>query len=179
MVGVLLGLKGACVFDADQIGRRVLEPDGEAFEAVAEAWPDVVEKGTIDRSKLARVVFSDPSELGRLEEITHPAIRQRLEQLVEDCDAAVVVVEVPLLKDLLGPGWIRLAVDAPSEVRRRRLRERGMGVADIDRRINAQPSREQWLASADLVVCNSGSRDELAANVELLWKKLQAMSDAR
>jgi dephospho-CoA kinase len=65
-----------------------------------------------------------------------------------------------------------VVVDAPDEVRRARLRERGMEGSDIAARMAAQPSRAEWLWSADHVIDNSGSRDQLEAEVDRVWKLL-------
>jgi dephospho-CoA kinase len=175
-VGRLLTIRGAYVIDADRIGRRVLEPTGEAFEGVSEAFPQVVVEGRIDRALLAREVFADPARLRLLESLTHPAIRRRIHQMVEESDDAVVVVEVPLLSDFLGPGWQRIVVDAPEDVRLERLVDREMRPIDAKARMAVQPSREEWRESADYVIDNSGDRDALVNEVDDLWEKLTANS---
>lgn len=175
-VGELLRARGARVIDADEVGHRVLEPGGEAFGSVAEAWPSVVVDGVIDRQRLADIVFADPTELERLQGFTHSAIRQRIASAIERSSEPVVVVEVPLLTDFMGKGWLRVVVDADSATRTERLRARGMDEDDVMRRINAQPSRTQWLGSGDVVLYNSGSQERLLAQVDELWNQLQEMA---
>jgi dephospho-CoA kinase len=75
----------------------------------------------------------------------------------------VAVVEVPLIDT--GIAWPRMVVDAPNDVRLQRVLARGMNIEDATARIAAQPSRAQWLASADLVIPNHGTREELAETV--------------
>ena len=176
-VGEELASRGAVVIQADHVGHAVLEPGAEAYAAVAELWPQVLVGGRIDRAALGRIVFTEPAALRRLEAITHPAIRARIAGVVAASDAEIVVVELPIPSDMLGPGWIRVVVDAPTETRRQRLLDRGHAADDIDARMSSQPSREAWLALADEVVDNSGDRAELAAAVDALLERLDHASD--
>lgn len=171
-VGELLRARGALVIDADEVGHRVLAPGGEAFNRVSETWPSVVVDGVIDRRLLADIVFHDPQELQRLEGFTHVAIRQRISGLIEASSEQVVVVEVPLLTDFMGEGWIRVVVDADSKERVERLHRRGMTGDDTNRRLAAQPNRTQWAASADVVIDNTGDLEALAEQVDVLWAGL-------
>ncbi|HSG79140.1 MAG TPA: dephospho-CoA kinase, partial [Acidimicrobiia bacterium] len=75
---------GAEIVSADAMGHGVLESGGEAFDAVAARWPEVVgDDGTIDRRALGRIVFGEPALLAELESMTHPAIRSRILAVVD------------------------------------------------------------------------------------------------
>lgn len=154
---------GFFVIEADRIGHAVLEPDGAAFEAVVERWPEALVDGRIDRSVLGRIVFSDLAQLRQLEAITHPHIKRIITERSEQ--APDVVVELPLLPDFLGPGWVSVLVDADPDTRLNRVDNRGMSTADVEARMAAQPDRETWLAHADHVIRNDGSMEELARQV--------------
>jgi len=171
-VGDLLRARGALVIDADRVGHEVLESEGEAFAHVVETWPSVVVDGVIDRRRLADIVFRSAADLERLEGFTHAAIRSGIARRVEEATEQVVVVEVPLLADFMGPGWIRVVVDADSESRTNRLRGRGMDQEDADRRMAAQPARDTWVTSADIVIDNSADPEALEAQVDALWGEL-------
>jgi dephospho-CoA kinase len=159
----LLAKSGIRTIDADAVGHAVLTD--EAFDRVAERWPAVVLEGQIDRKSLARIVFTDPSELRALEEITHPLIFGRIRAELEGFPG-VAAVEMPLLGVDLG--WPRLVVDARDEVRLRRAMNRGMSEAEVRERMGAQPARARWLAGADLVVPNHGDLEALVATVARL-----------
>jgi len=168
----MLQRRGCCIIDADQVGHKVLEPGGEAFDQVVAAFPDVLVDGAIDRGLLAAEVFADPRRLRLLESLTHPAIRDRIHRSVEESGSRIVVVEVPLISDFLGDGWMRVVVDAPPERRLYRLHVRGMDPEDARRRMDAQPSRGEWRDAADFVVDNSGDLKDLEREVERLWSWL-------
>jgi dephospho-CoA kinase len=164
---------GAEIVSADAIGHAVLEPGGEAFDEVTRLWPQVVDPaGRIDRRALGRIVFDDLDQLRRLEAITHPAIRRRILALVERSGAPAVLVELPLARDLLGEGWRRIVVDAPAEVRRSRLLDRGMDDDEITQRMAAQPDPESWRRWADHVVDNDADLDHLGRECLRVWDEL-------
>lgn len=171
-VGRLFAQHGACVIDADRLGHEVLEPEGAAFGEVSAAFPSVVADGRINRVLLADLVFADPASLRLLESLTHPTIRDRIRRAVQDCESPVVVVELPLSTDFLGPGWLKVVVDAPPEIRVQRAIARGMDPDDVVRRMSAQPPREQWRDAADVVLDNSGDLRDLAREVDRLWAML-------
>ena len=174
MVAAILADRGALVIDADQLGHRVLEPDGEAFDAVSQRWPQVVVDGKVDRSRLGSIVFDDPEALAGLEAISHPAILTRIRSLVDTVGARPVVVEIPIIIPIGGDVWMRVFVDAPEEVRLERVTARGGDPTDTRRRIEAQPSRTEWFAWADRVLVNAGSTEDLEAAVDHLWNELTA-----
>ena len=163
---------GAKVFSADRAAHAVLEPGGAAAAAVASRWREALVAGRIDRPTLAGIVFADPAALAALEEITHPAIGRLLGEQVAGVKAGVVLVEMPLPIDLLGPGWRWVVVDAPDEVRRARLLGRGMEAGEAARRMAAQPSRAEWLEWADLVVDNGTGLDHLEQECRRAWQVL-------
>jgi dephospho-CoA kinase len=164
---------GATVILADEVGHRVLEPDGEAYQAVAAAWPQVVVSGMIDRRALAAIVFADREELRRLEAITHPAISERIRRLASGIDGDLVL-ETPVPDVATGEGWVRVYVDVAPEVRLRRTIARGGDPDDVRRRMASQLERGEWLRWAERVIVNGGSLDDLEAQVDDLFHSLRA-----
>ena len=168
-VGAIVAKLGVPVLDADLVGHAVLQV--EAFSEVAAAWPSVVSDGTIDRRALGRVVFSDISALTKLESITHPHIRRNVQDwlLAHPGPAAV---ESPLASvDWLEDQALVVVVAAPLELRRQRLRERGLNDKEIDTRLAAQASPAEWLGVADEVIDNSGGTDQLRWEVLELFER--------
>lgn len=158
---------GVKAIDADSIGHEVIAPDGPAFAAVAERWPDVVSGGRIDRSALAAEVFGDPEALAELEGMTHPHIFGKISSRLQEL-SGLVVVEIPLLGRPAFETMPRLVVDCADEIRLQRVIDRGMDPDDARARMERQPSRAVWLAAADLVVPNHGSLEDLWPTVRAL-----------
>ena len=170
----MLRRRGAVVIEADRIGHEVLEPTGVAFAEVAAQWPAAVVEGRIDRGLLAAIVFSDTEQLARLESITHPHIRDEIENRVAASGQQDVVVELPLAGNLMGGDWVRVVVAAPTTTRLERTVERGMDPDDVASRMAAQPSPEDWGSGADAIIDNRGSLADLERAVEQLWRRLSA-----
>ncbi|MGH8913284.1 MAG: dephospho-CoA kinase [Acidimicrobiia bacterium] len=164
----LLADRGVRTIDADAIGHLVL--DQEALQSVGERWPDVILEGKVDRKMLAAVVFGDSTELAQLESITHPFIFGRIRSELEGFPG-LAVVEMPILESALG--WPLMVVDARDETRIERAVARGMGRADVERRMAAQPTRAEWLAAAEIVVPNHGTLGELEQTVDEVVKYLR------
>jgi dephospho-CoA kinase len=184
-VAAMLAAQGAVIIDADQIARQVVAGDQPAYRSVVDRFgPGVVAPdGGLDRAALASVVFRDPAALRALNAITHPAIADQIARRLADERATdhVVVLDIPLLTDQTRAAY-RMAtvivVDAPPEVAVERLvRHRGLTRSDVAARMAAQPSRQQRLAGADVLVDNSGTRAELEATVTRLWQRLVELSE--
>jgi dephospho-CoA kinase len=180
VVARLLAGRGAVVIDADAITRELQAPGTPVFDAIVERFGDsvVAADGTLDRARLAVLVFSDPPARRDLEAIVHPAVASESRRRVaEFADGdRIVVYDVPLLVEAARSGFDRVVVvDVDPEVAVRRLVEqRGMSESDIRSRIASQASREDRLSVADRVIDNSGSLDDLATQVDELWNWLLA-----
>ncbi|CAN5850136.1 dephospho-CoA kinase [soil metagenome] len=152
---------GLSTIDADSVGHEVLTPGGAGVAAVAEAWPEVVDHDGLDRKRLGAIVFADPTELSKLEGITHPLIFSLIEERLSGLTPPVVI-EIPLLLQPFSGTWRRIVVDATDDIRLERAVARGLDRDQALQRMASQPSRQQWLAAADLVVHNQESIEDLA-----------------
>ncbi len=173
-VAALLAAHGAVIVDADRIAREVVEPGTPGLAAVVDTFGEDVlaADGSLDRPALAAVVFADPEARARLDGIVHPLVRQRaMELLAELPDDAVAVQDVPLLVETGQAGAYDLVVvvEADLETRVTRLVARGMTEQDARARIAAQATDEQRRAVADVVLDNSGTPEQLAAQVDRFW----------
>lgn len=167
---------GAVVIDADRVAREVVEPGTDGLREIVETFgPDVLHAdGSLNRPALGRIVFSDPVARRRLEEITHPRVRARTEQLQAEAPAdAIVVNDVPLLVEagLAARYHLVIVVAADLEIRIQRLvRSRGMTPEEARQRIEAQASDDERRAAADVVLDNNGDFASLHAAVDALWR---------
>jgi dephospho-CoA kinase len=173
-VAARLAEHGAVVIDSDVLAREVVAKGTEGLAKVVEAFGEGVLRpdGELDRTALAAVVFNDDEARARLNAIVHPRVRARSAELsAAAAPDAVLVHDIPLLvENGMAPAFhLVLVVDAPVEVRVRRLMARGLAEADARARIAAQASDEQRRAAADVWLDNGGWPEEVQAAVDALW----------
>jgi dephospho-CoA kinase len=152
----LASAAGYATIDADLVGHDVLA--GPARAAVASRWPEVMVEGQVDRKALGAIVFADRPQLKELEAITHPLISEELRYRMASTTRGVLELSVPIP---LAGDLPTVVVDAPDDIRRQRLRERGLSPDQIEGRISNQPTREEWLQMATVVIDNSGTPEDL------------------
>jgi dephospho-CoA kinase len=175
-VAGLLAAHGAVVVDADRLAREAVAKGTDGLRAVVDEFgPEILTAdGELDRPALAARVFGDDEARGRLEKIIHPRVRARSAELIAAAPAdAVVVNDVPLLVEtgIAGAYEVVIVVLADEDVRVARLTaDRGMTADEAHARISKQATDEQRRAVADVVIVNNGSRDELAAQVDEVWR---------
>lgn len=173
--------QGVPVIDADVISREVVEPGEPALEQIIEHFgPEILQfDGTLDRKKLGSVIFNDTEKRQVLNQIIHPAVRQRMmtkrDDLVREGNKHVVLDIPLLLENNLSFMVDRVIVVYVNEAtQKRRLVERdGRGEEDAAARIESQMPLEEKRGLADAVIDNSGTENETKAQVnELLeqWK---------
>lgn len=170
---------GAVVIDADRVGHEVYAPGTVGFDQVVAAFGAGIigDDGAIDRQRLGPIVFADPAALTRLNAIVHPLIRDAVAERIaaeRGAGRAPIVVEAALLIEakwdaLVDEVWL---VVARREVIEERLTsQRGMAPAAVAARMRAQLTDDERAAHAAVVIDNSGTRDELRAQVERLWRE--------
>ena len=183
-VSALLADRGAVVVDADAIVREVQAPGTQVFGAMVERFgPGVVAAdGTLDRAAVADLVFTDTEALADLNAIVHPAvgkeIAERMAALAETDE--VVILDVPLLVESKNayPVAGLLVVDVDPEVAVQRLvAHRGMREDDVRARMTRQASRDERRGRADRVIDNSGTPDDLRAQIDDVWDWIDALRD--
>lgn len=163
--------RGAVVADADVLARQVVEPGSPGLAAVAAAFgPGVLAAdGSLDRARLAHLVFADPTARTRLEGIIHPLVAAAAEQVLASAPpGAPAVYDVPLLVENAMGGLfdVVVMVDAPLELRLERLGGRGMSRTEALARIAAQASVGQRREASTIWVDNAGTREDLRSVVD-------------
>jgi len=165
---------GALVIDADQLARSAIERGSEGFDEVLLRFGDTILKnGDIDRVALGQIVFENPKAKKDLEAIIHPRIRAEFEEAVASLEAdQIMVYEIPLLVETNAADRFDfiVTVESQPELRKARLRARGMFHSDIEKRMASQATEEQRREIADCVLTNDGSEDELLRQVENIWE---------
>jgi dephospho-CoA kinase len=165
---------GAIVIDADQLARSVIERGSEGFDEVLLRFGDTVLKnGDIDRVALGQIIFENPQAKKDLEAIIHPRIRTEFEEAVASLNPGqILVYEIPLLVETNAVERFDfiITVESKAELRKERLRARGMFHSDIEKRMASQATEAQRREIADCVITNDASEDELLRQVENVWE---------
>ena len=165
---------GAVVVDADQLARDVVERGTDGFdELVATFGDEILTNGVLDRSKLGAIVFANPVELKKLEEIIHPRVSEAFAEIVDGSPMdSVVIYQIPILVETAGRERFDyvIAVETDLEIRKSRLKERGMKSYEIEARIKAQASDFDRAKIADAVFNNDGDLDQLLRQAENIYE---------
>lgn len=179
-----LAARGAAVIDADAITKELQQPGQLVLAAMVDRFgPGILQAdGSLDRQRVAGIVFSDPAALADLNAIVHPAVAFEIVRRTDALAATdrVVILDVPLLVESGRDDQAGLiVVDVDPEVAVERLvAHRGFSPDDARARMARQASREERLAKADFVIDNSGTLDDLDAQVERAWAWIQGLRAA-
>lgn len=179
-----LARQGAIVVDADRAAHDAVAPGTAALEAIARDFgPELLQPdGSLDRARMGRLVFGDPTARRRLEAIVHPAVERERQAAVAAARAAgasLVVCDIPLLFEArLAWQFPRIIlVDAPAAVRRNRLvNARGLRPDDAAARIAAQMPSALKRERADVVLDNGGTPEDLLRQLTRLRARLDQWS---
>jgi dephospho-CoA kinase len=170
---------GADVIDADDLARQIVEPGQPALAEIQAAFgPAVVgTDGRLDRKRLADIVFADTGSRARLNAITHPRIRERMNAEVEERrrQPGLLILDIPLLFENALTGSVEKTIvvwlDEATQLARLTARD-GQEVAAARARIAAQLPLDEKKALADYVIDNSGTREQTRRQVERLFALL-------
>lgn len=177
-VAAKLASLGAVVIDADALARQVVEPGTPGLAAIKDTFGEgiLLPDGSLDRPALGAIVFSDAAQRAKLNEIVHPLVREQAVALREAAaPGALVVEDIPLLVESGQADRFDavIVVQAPHDERiRRMVQDRGWSRDDAEARMAAQATDDQRAAVADYLLDNSGSLEELEAQVASLYRQL-------
>lgn len=167
---------GVPVLDADEVAREVVEPGTEALEEVVREFGAGVldENGSLDRKKVAEIVFDDPERLKRLNAIVHPRVGEGIARFLQvHAGDPLVVLEIPLLLETGRKGAMDkvIVVTTDEERRNERLRANGFTESEIQARLASQMSQDRKVGLADHVIDNSGDRESTRRQVHELARQ--------
>ena len=172
---------GAGIVDTDLIAHQITTSKGIAIPFIQKEFGAefIDSNGALDRAKMRKLVFADTNARKALEAITHPLIREetirQAKQLIVD-KAPYLVFVVPLLIE--SGIWLTLldylvVVDCPEEVQIERVMHRSnLSRNEIEGIIEAQASRQERIAHANVVIENQGALSSLQAEVLKLHQKI-------
>jgi len=171
---------GAAIIDADALAHELSQPHQPLYNAYVQRFGReiVTADGMLDRVAIARRVFADPAVRAEVDAIAHPLIRMAAEERLRaarDENKRAAVLDVPLLFEA---GWDALAdetwvVALPREEQLARLlaRDTSMDEGEARARIAAQMPLAEKCARADVIIDNSGTKEEIREYIGKLWKE--------
>ena len=179
-VSTELRAHGAAIIDADALAHELSQPHQPLYNAYVQRFGReiVTADGMLDRVAIARRVFADPAVRAEVDAIAHPLIRMAAEERLRaarDENKRAAVLDVPLLFEA---GWDALAdetwvVALPREEQLARLlaRDTSMDEGEARARIAAQMPLAEKCARADVIIDNSGTKEEIREYIGKLWKE--------
>lgn len=184
-VGSVFVELGCHVLDADQTAREVVMPGTPGLQALTAAFGDEIlhADGTLDRKKLGAVIFNDQSQRERLNQILHPFIIERQDEILNAWEAedpeGIGIVDAALMIE--SGGYRRfdklIVVHCRPEVQLERLMLRDQLSRDEAlRRINSQMPQEEKKKFADYLIDTSGGFETTRSqSVEVYHKLLRVI----
>ena len=177
----LLEERGFPVFYADKEAKKLMHEDEGARAAIEAAFgrQSYTDDGQLDRAYLAEQVFGNEEKLEHLNEIVHPRVFEAFEEAKKEAardGAELLVHEAALIFESGGERHLDAVavVDAPDEVRLRRVVERDNVTPDQVRdRMGHQLPPDELRRRADYVINNSGAPGELHAEVDRLLQAFE------
>lgn len=174
---------GAKVIDADRVAREVVRAGTPALKDIVKNFgPEVLNTdGTLDRKKMGAIVFADPRARARLNEITHPRIKDAIYREIEKhrssakprtCKEKVLVIDAPLLIETgihhdVDEVWV-VKINEDKQVERLAERD-GLTPGEVRKRLAAQMPQEEKLKYARRVIDNSGDLHQTEKQVDRHW----------
>lgn len=179
---------GAHIIDYDVISKKVVEPGFPAWQDIVDYFgKDILnEDQTLDRARLASIVFNDEVKRKKLELFVHSQMHSEIERqektaLKEDPNA-IVVHDVPLLFETNAHERVEkvIVVHASEETQLRRLHERdGMSEEDGRSRIRTQLPTAEKIKRADFIIDNNGSIEETKQQVDEIYRTLRSLAQKK
>jgi dephospho-CoA kinase len=179
---------GAKLIRADELGRAAIEPNGPAYaDVVREFGPEILlPDGTIDRRKLASIVFPDEQRLKRLNSLIHPHVfreeQARAQAYGRQDESAIVVVEAAIMIEV--GSWQRydkliVAVCPPEVQIARGIARDGFTEAEVRARLSRQMPLAEKAALADFRIDTSGTKEHTLAQTRTIWSQLRTLEAAQ
>ena len=168
------------VIDVDLAGHWVLQHNETAKQKLVEAFgKDILENGQINRKRVGKIVFANEAHLKRLNEIVHPLMLERVDQLVNELEgegnSKYLIINAALIFELGVDKQMdyNITVSAPVEACIQRTQARdGLPREQILKRMAAQLSQEEKIARSDFVITNDQDLNSLEQQVKTLHNRI-------
>jgi dephospho-CoA kinase len=184
-VAAALGKLGCHIIEADDVGHEVLNPGGDAYDAVVDEFGDEIldERGMIDRARLGERVFGDPAKLEKLNAIVHPAVRARASRQFREIAArdphgvtvyvAAILIEAGAYREVDKMIVVSCARQQQIE---RAMHRPDASEASVLARLERQMPVEKKKEFADYIIDTSGAKEDTLRQTEVVYKDLRRLA---
>lgn len=174
-VADLFAKHGITIIDADAIARQVTNTEHPALQKISGYFGSdiLLTDGSLDRTKLKKIIFSEPQKREWLEQLLHPLIRQEMKNCIQTALSPYCIAMIPLLLETSPNPLIDriLIVDTAEEEQIIRIQKRdGVSKIEAESILKAQINREQRLNAAHDIILNHGPLSNLVPQVDKLHK---------
>jgi dephospho-CoA kinase len=172
---------GFAVIDADLCSREAVEPGSECLTEIAEVFGEKVINAdkTLNRKALAEIVFSEKTELKKLNAVMHPFILdivcKRINELQNE-GYRFIILDAPTLFESKADDIcdMIISVTAKEDIRKKRIAERdGISDESIEKRFKSQHTESFFIKHSDFVIKNNKTLDELIKKAEEVAEKIK------
>jgi dephospho-CoA kinase len=181
-VARMLEQYGARLIDFDILSRVVVETGKPAWRDITAYFGEQVllQDKTLDRKKLAEIVFRNSEKRKKLESFIHPRIYDEFRRLVKEYAAKDSNIVIQVVVPLLIEGNLQhlfhkiLLVYIPEEMQIERMMRRDRVSREMAvNMLSSQLPIEEKRGYADFIIDNSGPLKETKRQVEEVWEKLK------
>ena len=166
---------GAEIVDADALVHSILDRPSVRKKLVSTWGKEIENRGTILRPLLARIAFQSENSVRKLNEIIHPIVRKEVGKAIRESKSRLIVLDAPLLLEVGADqdcDYV-LFVNAPRDLRMKRVKKRGWAPAELRQREKYHWPMKEKRKKADFVIQNRGSRAALLLQVKALLEEIR------
>ncbi len=171
---------GAACCQADQVAKRLQKKGTKCYRRIVDHFGEGIldGEGRLDRAALGNIVFSNKAQLRILNEIVHPAVKEKIREIIrkeEKKGTSVFVLEAALFIDenynaMCDEVWY---IYADEETRKRRLTaSRGYSEEKIEGIFASQMSSSDFFAGCDRAIDNCNSFQEACGEIDDVMAQL-------
>lgn len=178
-VSKILSNHGVDVIDCDTVAKKIVEPNTPALSEITEyfGYDYINPDGTLNRRKLASLVFNSPEKLLKLNEITHKYVEEYIDLYIKNSSYDIVGIDAAALIEsgIYKKCDYMLCVLADRKKRIERIQIRdGISPKEAADRINAQKNDEFYIEKSDFIVYNNSNTKEIEDEILTVLNKIRS-----
>lgn len=178
-VSKILSENGVDVVDCDLVTRKIVEPNEPALREIEDTFGNeyLNSDKTLNRKKLADLVFNSPENLLKLNKIMHKYVEEYINLYIQNSTCDIVGIDAAALIEsgINKKCDYLLCVLANKDLRLQRIINRdNLSQDEALSRINAQKNDEFYIEKSDYIVYNNGNIDEINEQIIKILNEIRS-----